>query len=34
MLHVLKNYVSHALNRTNHYSGVKYKNDPTIPPGT
>jgi hypothetical protein len=25
-----KNYVSHALNRTNHYSGVKYKDDPTI----
>ncbi|KAA6198555.1 cellulase family glycosylhydrolase, partial [Streptomyces parvus] len=25
-----KNYVSYALNRTNHYSGVKYKDDPTI----
>ncbi|MFI7058795.1 cellulose binding domain-containing protein [Streptosporangium canum] len=25
-----KNYVSYALNRTNHYSGIKYKDDPTI----
>lgn len=25
-----KNYVNYALNRTNHYSGVKYKDDPTI----
>ncbi|GAA1073546.1 cellulose binding domain-containing protein [Kitasatospora arboriphila] len=25
-----KNYVDYALNRTNHYSGVKYKDDPTI----
>jgi hypothetical protein len=25
-----KNYVNFALNRTNHYSGVKYKDDPTI----
>ncbi|WP_377269914.1 cellulose binding domain-containing protein [Peterkaempfera sp. SMS 1(5)a] len=25
-----KNYISYALNRTNHYSGVKYKDDPTI----
>jgi hypothetical protein len=25
-----KNYVNYALNRVNHYSGVKYKDDPTI----
>jgi mannan endo-1,4-beta-mannosidase len=25
-----KNYVSYALNRTNHYSGIKYKDEPTI----
>ncbi|MEU8261706.1 cellulose binding domain-containing protein [Micromonospora sp. NPDC048999] len=25
-----KNYVNYALNRTNHYSGVKYKDEPTI----
>ncbi|WP_405010609.1 cellulose binding domain-containing protein [Kitasatospora sp. NBC_01539] len=25
-----KNYVAHALTRTNHYSGVAYKDDPTI----
>ncbi len=25
-----KNYVNYALNRTNHYTGVKYKDDPTI----
>jgi hypothetical protein len=25
-----KNYVSYALNRTNHYSGIKYKDDPII----
>ncbi|MGW2397023.1 cellulose binding domain-containing protein [Kitasatospora sp. NPDC001664] len=25
-----KNYVSYALNRVNHYSGVKYKDDPTV----
>jgi hypothetical protein len=25
-----KNYVNYALNRTNHYSGVQYKDDPTI----
>ncbi|TDD77682.1 beta-mannosidase [Actinomadura darangshiensis] len=25
-----KNYVSHALNRTNHYTGVKYKDDPNV----
>ncbi len=25
-----KNYVNYALNRTNHYTGVKYKDDPTV----
>ncbi|GAA3796807.1 hypothetical protein GCM10022226_15240 [Sphaerisporangium flaviroseum] len=25
-----KNYVNHALNRTNHYSGLKYKDEPGI----
>jgi mannan endo-1,4-beta-mannosidase len=25
-----QNYVSYALNRTNHYTGVKYKDDPTV----
>jgi len=25
-----QNYVNYALNRTNHYTGVKYKDDPTI----
>jgi hypothetical protein len=25
-----KNYVNYALNRVNHYSGVKYRDDPTI----
>src|SRR4030095_9607069 len=25
-----KNYVNYALNRTNHYSGIKYKDDPVI----
>lgn len=25
-----KNYVAHVLNRTNHYSEIKYKDDPTI----